>query len=1127
MPLLPRRQFQNSRPRKYSRSPGEGAAQDRASFDPFYVTMGEDPDNILTHIGVLADHAEEQGSPLAAFYRAIFENGGQYNPPRRTSEYSHYMGGHHTLWTIGNHRGTTVFHEFHPQADGTVRISLGGTSFRPVGTHKSIESQYAYVSPELAESAIAHLHSMPDTSSHWGRQDDQPGRARVDDPITHFRNRREEVMGQVRRHMSRREVALRYAKPVPDDKLFTTPAKSVTTGVQSPTWMRPRKDSTGQTTWQGVKGSPEIHPAIRGTRLAVVLREIAGRFGDKEPEFKRLAAEALKGTGNIGGEGDVYYQIRQLLTHHASGRSGAMDRLGGEGGVVGKVGTRQGPEPFTPGEAKRMEQLAKSYNWHRVGKGVQIDEAVNDYVTKIASDRLKSQNAHLRAAHNLFGLGWESRGKPVSAEHRKAFLAGLLAHVKKVGVGPQSTYGMAGTDVNEKTVLRSLRRLGQAEEQQEALSRARPESKVSPIDPEHPAWTGRPEKPRVSPRARAGQYSRLEASRMYARWPWSRGGVEKDPTGGEITKNAIVRVLQNLGVDSSHLPQYQAAIRRHLTHPNTKDDPLSQMYRQGLASADSPTGIFDVANKVRGMVGYYANQFGHRTPSFNLYEPSDLLSPAQGGNEDAPFDLADESLHDNPEQHFAVGQTPYVPDPAVRRPRNPGLPRDKRAAIYKDIADFRKQSAGGKPVTRQATVAMIAEKHGMDTAEADKHLENFNKLKARPESGAEPASPPGKPRGGKVSKRKFTRKPTLKHTVKGQTYSFKKNDLGWAVVSMDNAISRVSRAYQVYCDESGNPTKCSCPDNFYRGGVCKHMKAVSEINADGGEGDEPGAGEEEVQLSRRHFARKYGRQNEMMAFHKAFHESVNPIYSGPAVDRNTNNHLVYADWLQDQGMDATAEAIRKSANAVEGPDMWDTRGDTDHWISPHRPGEFVAIRETPAYPKISLLQRSLVNPRKYFWWVAHYPDKATRDNALKKMIREGVTYAAEENTDNTPMHEEIDDDPGDGTTPTGDPEEDRQSRVDARRRRENPEKLSAYRAPAGGMVARGTFYKGGAMVPDMKGEFMAGGNRGPTLNPKSFDPKKLAAVRSRMKVRKMPPAVAMQDGTSAPVSGMKKYKIPT
>lgn len=279
--------------------------------------------------------------------------------------------------------------------------------------------------------------------------------------------------------------ALHYAKvsgpqpnPLPP---YQTPASNVTAGVRSQWWMRP---SAG--TWKFVPGATDIHPSLRGTRLAVVLREIADNFGHKNPELKRLAEMGLRGVGNIGTGGDVYHGIRDLLLKHSN-----------ELGV------------YTPEEQQRMGQLAKSYNWHRVGRGLQIDEAVGDYINSIASDRLKQNNAQMRAAHNLFGIGWDQREKPATAEARAKFLGGLISHVKKVGSGPDSVYGMSGRDINEKTVLQSLRRLGQAEEHNELLSQTRPESKVAAIDPPTPAWTGTPERPRVSPRARAGQYRRL------------------------------------------------------------------------------------------------------------------------------------------------------------------------------------------------------------------------------------------------------------------------------------------------------------------------------------------------------------------------------------------------------------------------------------------------------------------------------------------------------------------------------------------------------------------------------------------------------------------------------------------
>lgn len=40
------------------------------------------------------------------------------------------------------------------------------------------------------------------------------------------------------------------------------------------------------------------------------------------------------------------------------------------------------------------------------------------------------------------------------------------------------------------------------------------------------------------------------------------------------------------------------------------------------------------------------------------------------------------------------------------------------------------------------------------------------------------------------------------------------------------------------------------------------------------------------------------------------------------------------------------------------------------------------------------------------------------------------------------------------------------------RQQEKPEQYAAWRAPAGGMVVRGSFYEGGKMIPSLEGEFM-------------------------------------------------------
>lgn len=72
-------------------------------------------------------------------------------------------------------------------------------------------------------------------------------------------------------------------------------------------------------------------------------------------------------------------------------------------------------------------------------------------------------------------------------------------------------------------------------------------------------------------------------------------------------------------------------------------------------------------------------------------------------------------------------------------------------------------------------------------------------------------------------------------------------------------------------------------------------------------------------------------------------------------------------------------------------------------------------------------------------------------------------------------------------------------------------RYAAYRAPAGGMVARGTAYKGGEMVPDMDGPYM----NPPAQAASKFHPEKLSAARARWdaRKRKVPPPKTVSDFT--------------
>lgn len=53
--------------------------------------------------------------------------------------------------------------------------------------------------------------------------------------------------------------------------------------------------------------------------------------------------------------------------------------------------------------------------------------------------------------------------------------------------------------------------------------------------------------------------------------------------------------------------------------------------------------------------------------------------------------------------------------------------------------------------------------------------------------------------------------------------------VGYGVVANDNPVDRISRSYLVPVNHDGVTERCSCPHQFHRGGVCKHMKEVQRV----------------------------------------------------------------------------------------------------------------------------------------------------------------------------------------------------------------------------------------------------------------------------------------------------------
>jgi uncharacterized Zn finger protein len=61
--------------------------------------------------------------------------------------------------------------------------------------------------------------------------------------------------------------------------------------------------------------------------------------------------------------------------------------------------------------------------------------------------------------------------------------------------------------------------------------------------------------------------------------------------------------------------------------------------------------------------------------------------------------------------------------------------------------------------------------------------------------------------------------------IKGQVYTVTENEWGWQVTCNKDT----SRTYAVFRACNGAPARCSCPSFVHRGGICKHMEAVLDL----------------------------------------------------------------------------------------------------------------------------------------------------------------------------------------------------------------------------------------------------------------------------------------------------------
>lgn len=247
----------------------------------------------------------------------------------------------------------------------------------------------------------------------------------------------------------------------------------------------------------------QLFQPLEGSRLAVVLHEIARRF--KGHPLEDMAYRALSGGGDINatlGGTDVYTKIRDTL-----------------------IGFDNGDEA----DRRRANEIAKSYNWHRVGKGLALDEMVRTFTERALKSPTGSSS--LRHAHNLFGIGSQERQQngfeqkkyndllARNPQMREQFWNGLHDYVGRHA----GTYGLSSNEMTHELLEKSLRRQAENEENLHGgaglgtrllVTGNRPlatagESKVREVAPEQPAWTQTAAgNIRARPTARAGQYRR-------------------------------------------------------------------------------------------------------------------------------------------------------------------------------------------------------------------------------------------------------------------------------------------------------------------------------------------------------------------------------------------------------------------------------------------------------------------------------------------------------------------------------------------------------------------------------------------------------------------------------------------
>lgn len=196
----------------------------------------------------------------------------------------------------------------------------------------------------------------------------------------------------------------------------------------------------------------EMGGRVVGSRIATVLREIKHGVGSGNDRLGQLTTSALGGSSKP----ELYTAIRDELFRTKD---------------------------------PRAVQLARQYNWHKVGEGLERDNHLKNFVMNSAKGTSHENDGRiLRRFYN--GVVHQKNGPDNNT--RQLFYKAMRKHLQN----------QTGKDHTYEEIEDSLRRLGETEENHEKVKTGglKGGSKFESPDYQHPAYTGVPKEGKFPPK---------------------------------------------------------------------------------------------------------------------------------------------------------------------------------------------------------------------------------------------------------------------------------------------------------------------------------------------------------------------------------------------------------------------------------------------------------------------------------------------------------------------------------------------------------------------------------------------------------------------------------------------------